>query len=491
MENVFARKVSRRSFMKGSAAAAAVMSMGLPTLAASAAATHEATLYAHVTDSGEIVNKMVIDFGESLKVTGVDAATFTVHATGSTADHRAEGVMSYGDYDADRQIIRAETDGRYVTLYFYEGDGAGSTLAYLSSARNYPVTLSYTITQNSPLTATALDGRAISYTAAYTWNGKVVDEETAKFASVKVENGINYQFYNAGEGADSLIVWFHGNGEGDDAGSQNNVSQMLANRGTVAWATDEAQATFGSSYVMAFQAPDTWYYAQRDGLLAKAEAEIQAVISQYGIDPEKVYVSGCSAGGYMTTRMLIAYPGLFKAAMINCPALDVAQLRGGETPTDEELASIKDSDTGIWLVQGVTDASVRREDCSQRLFDILTEGKKLTESIHDQDLESDYTTWETSDGKYKLSLYETVNQANAVDSFGVTRPSGKIKIADDPDQDGVYETVLKSDHWTWIYTLNNNPTDSDGTTIWEWAADYEPKSSLLGGVRKFINSLKK
>ena len=71
------------------------------------------------------------------------------------------------------------------------------------------------------------------------------------------------------------------------------------------------------------------------------------------IDGSKHYIeavdvfSGCSAGGYMTTRMLIAYPDLFAAAMINCPALDVADARGGETPTDAELASIKNSDTAI------------------------------------------------------------------------------------------------------------------------------------------------
>ena len=32
---------------------------------------------------------------------------------------------------------------------------------------------------------------------------------------------------------------------------------MLANRGTVAWATDEAQKIFGKAHVMAFQAPNT------------------------------------------------------------------------------------------------------------------------------------------------------------------------------------------------------------------------------------------
>ncbi len=91
----------------------------------------------------------------------------------------------------------------------------------------------------------------------------------------------------------------------------------------------------------------------------------------------------------------------------NCPALDVADARGGETPTDAELASIKNSDTAIWLVQGKTDSSVKPEDCSIRLFNALTDGQELL-SEHKQDLNSDFTTSETKDGKYKLSLYETV-----------------------------------------------------------------------------------
>ena len=87
---------------------------------------------------------------------------------------------------------------------------------------------------------------------------------------------------------DKLVVWFHGNGEGDLLGSRNNVAQMLANRGTVAWASEEFQNILGGAHVMAFQAPDTWYYAQRDGLLDIAANEINAVIRQYGIDREKI-----------------------------------------------------------------------------------------------------------------------------------------------------------------------------------------------------------
>ena len=209
---------------------------------------------------------------------------------------------------------------------------------------------------------------------------------------------------------------------------------MLGNRGTVAWATDETQAIFGGAHVMAFQAPDTWYNAQKDELLKKAYNEINEVIKAKNIDPEKVYISGCSAGGYMTTRMLIAYPDLFKAAMISCPALDVATERGGETPTDAELSSLKNSDTAIWLVQGETDSSVKTEDCSVRLFNILTETVEVQS--------------------------ETGEKSN------------KLEFAEDYNQDGINSLVQYNDHWSWIYTLNNNPKDKNGVSIMNWAASY-------------------
>ena len=302
----------------------------------SAAGTVVAQLYGRIEDNGQAIYKMVLDYG-NVKVSGVDKDTYTVHAKTSTEGKRPADETAYGDKDQDRTIVRVEEKGTKVEIYFDENDGAAGTLSYLATgARNIPVDIEYTVTQNTPVKVSAMDGTDLGEdTFVYSCTNTVEDEETAKFTSVKVDNGINYQYYDAGD-ADSLIVWFHGNGEGDYKGSQNNVAQLLANRGTVAWATDEAQEIFGKAHVMSFQAPDTWYYAQKDGLLEKAYNEIQDVISKKGINPKKVYVSGCSAGGYMTTRMLIKYPNLFKAAMINCPALDVATKRGGETPTDEE-----------------------------------------------------------------------------------------------------------------------------------------------------------
>lgn len=421
--------------------------------------TFAAQLYARVTDAGERVNDVVIDFGAAYKVTGVDVDTFTVHATANINDV-IEGteIVSYGDYDLDRTICNVEVAGQKVILHMDENEGA--TLAYTSAARNYPATINYTITQNAPITLTAADGTVLNsaFTGTYTCDNTVIDDETAKFESVIVEGGINYQFYKA-EGADTLVVWFHGNGEGDMLSSGNNVAQMLANRGTVAWATDAFQSILGGAYVMAFQAPDTWYYAQSAGLLDMAADEINAVVEAYGINPEKVLVSGCSAGGYMTTRMIIAHPELFAAAMINCPAYDVASDRGGETPTDEELQAVKDSGIPVWLVQGATDSVVATDACSKRLFAVLSEGQAVSETTIEQEHPeySNMTTCETADGLYKLSLYDTTEE-------------GMLRFAEDYNRDGALEEVQHSSHWSWIYTLINNPVAADGTHIVDWAA---------------------
>ena len=140
-------------------------------------------------------------------------------------------------------------------------------------------------------------------------------------------------------------------------------------------------------------------------------------------------------------------------------------------PDDEELAQLLNSDTKIWLVQGETDSSVDPEQCSKRIWNIITNGAEITETHVDGDrgIGSAFTTYETADDKYKLSLYETFDLAEVTGISGETRQGGKLKFAEDYDQDGVYTEVKYSDHWSWIYTLRNNPEAADGTHIWEWA----------------------
>ena len=483
--------ISRRRFLEGSAIALGMLvtGCGKKEEAATDAGASEAagdsypvTFMARVTDAGQYVEGMQIDFGGA-KVSGLDENTFEVYMT-STVDYGEAKGQPYAYYDASKPLevcfFSEGAEDEPASIWFNLTQAP--TLTWLAEGRNYPAVLDFTVTQKNPITVTTPDGRELEITDAtyvadppVTSYEQLLDPDVAAFEDVQDE--INYRFYKGA--GDSLIVWFHGNGEGDfpDKETNNNIAQVLANKGCVGWLDMEAQEAFENPSIMAFQAPNMWYFAVKDGLLEPCYNEIQKVITDNGIDPEKVYVSGCSAGGFMTTRMIIAYPDLFKAAMINCPALDAANTRS-ETedacPTDEELASIKDSKTAIWLVQGETDSSVDPELCSKRIWNILSEGADVTETAIEgfQGIASGFTTYETADNKYKLSLYETVDLAEVEGISGEMRQGGKLKFAEDYNWDTEYEEVKYSDHWSWIYTLNNDPADASGTHIWQWAAGY-------------------
>ncbi len=464
--------VSRRGFVEGSAAAMALLLAGC---GGSKDDVYEVAFGATVTDAGQYVDRMIVDFGEDT-VSGIEDDTFSVLMT-STVDYGEEKGNPYAYYDASvpLEVVKTETDGGKVTVYFNQSQAP--TLTWLAEGRNYPAVLGFTIEQSSEITKTTKDGRELGFTGEYTSAAtSYQDLECPEVAAFEgVEDEINYQFHKGTN--DKLIVWFHGNGEGDfpTKDTNNNIAQILANRGGAAWVT-EAQEVFGDASVMCFQAPDMWYFAVKDNLLETCHDEIQKVIDDNGIDPDEIYLSGCSAGGFMSTRMIIAYPDLFKAAMICCPALDAANVRS-ETddacPTDEELASLKDAKTAIWLVQGETDSSVDPELCSKRIWAILTDGVETTEQAFDgaEGIASGFTTYETADNRHKLSLYETFELAEIEGISGDKRQGGKIKCVEDYDQDGEPEEVMYNDHWSWVFALRNDPQAADGTHLWEWALD--------------------
>ena len=434
---------------------------------------HEVAFGATVTDAGQYVDRMTIDYGDGT-IDGVENDTYTVTMTSIVDYGKAKG-EPYACYDAAAplEVVKTEADGGKVTVYFNQAQAP--TLTWLAEGRNCPAALGFTVEQTSELTLKTKDGRDLPITGEYVCTATSYKDldcpEVAAFEDVQDE--INYQLHKGTN--DKLIVWLHGNGEGDFPvkDTNNNVAQILANRGGAAWVT-EAQEVFGDAYVMAFQAPNMWYFAVKDNLLQPCYNEIQKVISDNGINPDEVYLSGCSAGGFMCTRMIIAYPSLFKAAMISCPALDVANARSKSDdacPTDDELAQLKDAKTAIWLVQGETDSFVSPELCSKRIWAIITDGAEVSEQEFEGDkgIASGFTTYETDDGRYKMSLYKTFELAEVEGISGEKRQGGKIKCAEDYNQDGEYEEVMYNDHWSWIYTLRNNPKAADGTHIWEWA----------------------
>lgn len=102
---------------------------GVPVHAVDAAVN--AKLYGRVEDNGQAIYKAVIDY-DNVKVVDPKVEDFTVHVKATTEGKRDADDTAYGDFDKDRKIVKVESNGNQVEIYFDEADGAAGTLSYLA-----------------------------------------------------------------------------------------------------------------------------------------------------------------------------------------------------------------------------------------------------------------------------------------------------------------------------------------------------------------------
>ena len=127
-----------------------------------------------------------------------------------------------------------------------------------------------------------------------------------------------------------MIIWLHGQGEGG-----RDVDIALLGNEVCALARDEIQSYFtaGSetgSYVLAVQC-ETYWMDEGDGQNGRGYGAsrytriLMDTIADYvrsnpDIDTNRIYLGGCSNGGYMTVHMLTTYPDYFAAGYPVCEA---------------------------------------------------------------------------------------------------------------------------------------------------------------------------
>ena len=120
-----------------------------------------------------------------------------------------------------------------------------------------------------------------------------------------------------------LIIWLHGGGEG---GTDPSIV-LLANR-AANYASPEIQEIFGGAHVLAPQSPTFWMQSE-SGEYTRGDTEdiynqaLMALFEDYinrnpDIDRDRIYVGGCSNGGYMTQKLLLKNPDFFAAALSFC-----------------------------------------------------------------------------------------------------------------------------------------------------------------------------
>ena len=132
-----------------------------------------------------------------------------------------------------------------------------------------------------------------------------------------------------------LVCFLHGAGErGSDNRTQLfGLPEQLAE--------PEWRNTF-PSFVLAPQCPETSYWTNHDAELLSL---IDDVSHRYSIDPDRIYLTGLSMGGYGTWSLAARAPDRFAAIVPICG--------GGDTAWATKLI-----DVPIWAVHGDADPSV-------------------------------------------------------------------------------------------------------------------------------------
>lgn len=264
-----------------------------------------------------------------------------------------------------------------------------------------------------------------------------------KFECGKSKTGeisLTYAAYNPPEAQKNktpVLIWLHGMGEG---GTDPYIA-LMGNR-VVNLITPEVQQCFGpqGAIVLVPQTPGFWLMTNGDISDMKnwASNEDTPDVSYYTkalfnlidefiknnpyADVSRIYVGGCSNGGYMTMNMLIEYPEYFAAAYPVCEAYPDFKI------DDEKIKKLLKQN--IWWTHAQNDKTVIPQNFTVRTFE-----------------------------RVKNAGAKNVHFTFAKDVHDTT---GNFK-----DKEG--KPVQYNGHWSWIYTLTNQCSEN-GISIMEWLA---------------------
>lgn len=383
-------------------------------------------------DWGAGVNKVILALNDT--TSKVNPADYTVFAsrkstTGPIADenNKREIVTAYV---SDEKGEKVKT-GKNITLVLSVGPQLpiSSPFQYLRSKGN--VWVDYSLTIVHPKTGYVWDtstGKIMPLIDQFDLTGKYTFSENLT---------MSYATFTPKVKKDKapLIIWLHGGGEGGTDPTVPLLGNKAAN-----YATEGIQSIFEGAYVLSPQCPGAWMHnAQGVGTQGKDNdiynEGLMALIKDYvkanpEIDPSRIYVGGCSNGGYMALKLIFLHPDYFAAGYISALAYK------SEYIPDSDIQKIKN--VPIWFVHSKDDKTTIPDITVVPVFDRLR--KAGAKNVH-------------------FTYYDHVN--DITNFYG-----GK--------------SFEYNGHWSWVYLHENLPrTDLDGSpvrlngkpvTIMEWMA---------------------
>ena len=318
---------------------------------------------------GPGVPKIIVEFSDA--VSGFDKDTFLVKTRGSDR-------VVLDVYNSDADGIRQTSSTNYATFELTVKNGEASPFTYdmRTNLNNWAdqYELKLTLAKNKAFTVGEIEfNNANSFTFQMDLAGKRIVPETAEWKKDSYSNG-EYtlqrgSFTPKGAEADGvrnpLIIWLHGAGEGGD-----DIDIVLLGNEVVALSRDEIQKHFTTdevkgAYVLVLQTPTMWMdrgdgqYNHNSPAGQKQESCYDAVLfaaiqdyvkSNPDIDTNRIYIGGCSNGGYMTMNLIFEHGDFFTAFYPICEAYINNHI------SDEMIEQVKDYN--IWFIASEDDTTV-------------------------------------------------------------------------------------------------------------------------------------
>ncbi len=411
---------------------------------------------------GPAIPKIVLEFAED--VSGIANDTFEV-AFG-TAKRTVKEV-----YSSDEDGNKSDGAGKYLTIEMAVKSNEASPFAYNmeKNVNTWAESVDFSVTVAPGKTfsvgsTTYEEGDVCTYSAA------AADRKVPQTAGW-VRDTVEYQEEGkditltraawAPEGADSdsgknpLIIWLHGAGEG---GTDIDID-LLGNEVTALTTENEtniqkyfAADGLAGAYVLAVQTPTIWMDSDGNGTynhVDKSTTEKQVswytgalwkaittyVESNPDVDTNRIYLGGCSNGGYMTMNMMFEHGDYFAAFYPICEAyLD-------QRISDEMLAGIKDYH--IWFLLSADDGTVNPPD-------------------------------------FALPTYVRLLEAGA-ENVWLTL-TDKVRGTDDPEPWSWTGGGTYDGHWSWIYAFNDQVTTRFDPAAVTAVEDLTPENCAVTDV---------
>ena len=313
-------------------------------------------------EASTAVNLVVVK--PQIKLDNLDPSVFTVNTNGTERNVlTAYPSDSRGAFDPD---------GKYIALGLEKASGRGLGLSIRNGVWRDEYSVKVGLKKGKVLKVGKQKFTAIECEtdkamtdfiseADYFNKGTFTGRNTGKSGDVTLTYAAYEPWSLKGDGKKNpLVIWLHGGGEGG-----LDVSITLLGNEVVSLIRPEIQSHFtteggaGGAYVLSVQCPTMWMGTSKGfghGEYPSLYADVlKSCIDDYvdrhpDVDPRRIYLGGCSNGGYMTMHMLIRNPRYFAAAYPTCEAYLDANI------SDNEIKAL--AEENIWIVQSFDDTTV-------------------------------------------------------------------------------------------------------------------------------------